>query len=381
MQRVQHWLLFISFTTLGLTGLIQKFISADISIWLIQALGGIEAVRIIHRAAAILFGLDTIYHVIELGYKIYVERGELTMLPGLKDMKDAIQAFGYNLGFSKTPPKMGRYTFAEKAEYWALMWGGLVMGLTGFMLWNPIATAKILPGVFIPAAKAAHGAEAILAVVAILIWHVYHVHIKHWNPSMFHGKISHVEMEEEHPLELDKIRAGVGKPLPEQKVLAKRKSIFIPSATILTAVLLVGLYYIITFEDSAITTLPPAERVTILSTRVPTLVPTEAPALPPGRNMNPDKPVAADGALTWNGVIGTLVKDKCAMCHGSSGGYSVGTYTDFVKGGISGTGITPENPDSGTVITIQKTGNHPGQFSEDELVLIQEWITAGAPEN
>jgi len=56
---------------------------------------------------------------------------------------------------------MGRFTFEEKAEYWALVWGTVIMALTGFMMWNPIATAKFLPGEVYPAAKAAHGAEAV----------------------------------------------------------------------------------------------------------------------------------------------------------------------------------------------------------------------------
>jgi hypothetical protein len=31
------------------------------------------------------------------------------------------------------------------------------MAITGFMMWNPIATARYLPGEFMPAAKAVHG--------------------------------------------------------------------------------------------------------------------------------------------------------------------------------------------------------------------------------
>ncbi len=34
-QRIEHLLLFLSFTILGITGLIQKFIGVDISLWLI----------------------------------------------------------------------------------------------------------------------------------------------------------------------------------------------------------------------------------------------------------------------------------------------------------------------------------------------------------
>ena len=53
-------------------------------------MGGIETVRIIHRIAAVIIVLMSIYHVIVLGYKIWVRRVEMTMLPGLKDLTDAL---------------------------------------------------------------------------------------------------------------------------------------------------------------------------------------------------------------------------------------------------------------------------------------------------
>ena len=98
-----------------------------------------------------------------------------------------MQALLYNIGFAKTYPQMGRYTFEEKMEYWAFVWGAAVMGMTGFLMWNPITATQYLPGEFVPAAKAAHGGEAVLAVLAIIIWHMYGVHIKRFNKAMFTG--------------------------------------------------------------------------------------------------------------------------------------------------------------------------------------------------
>ena len=63
------------------------------------------------------------------------------------------------------------------------------MGLTGFMMWNPLATVKLFPGEFIPASKAAHGAEAVLAVLAIIVWHMYGVHLQRFNKSMWTGQL------------------------------------------------------------------------------------------------------------------------------------------------------------------------------------------------
>ena len=102
---------------------------------------------------------------------------------------------------------MGRFTFEEKVEYWSLLWGTVIMVATGFALWNPIATARFLPGQWIPAALAAHGGEALLAVLAIVVWHGYGVHLRHFNRSMFTGSLSEAEMRQEHPLELEERRA------------------------------------------------------------------------------------------------------------------------------------------------------------------------------
>jgi cytochrome b subunit of formate dehydrogenase len=255
-QRIEHAVLLISFTTLAVTGLPQKFADASWAQIMVQLMGGIETIRIIHRVAAVVLMLGSIYHGGIVTYKVAVKRVHLTMLPGWGDVKDAFQQFFYNLGWKKSLPQMGRYTFAEKAEYWSLVWGTVMMIITGFMLWNPIATTKLLPGEFIPAAKAAHGAEAVLAVLAIVTWHVYHVHLKFFNKSMFTGRIDHHAMEEEHPLELARIESGRTEPPVDPAALRRRQRIFIPIAAVITLVLLAGLYIFVTFEETAIETVP-----------------------------------------------------------------------------------------------------------------------------
>ncbi|MRR10831.1 hypothetical protein EG831_12345, partial [bacterium] len=232
-QRIAHILLLTSFTLLGLTGLVQKYAQARLSQAIIRFLGGIESTRQIHHVAAVVLMLLTIYHAVDIGYKIFVRRVRLTMLPGIKDARDAWQAFMYNLGLAKSRPQMGRYTFEEKMEYWALIWGTVVMGITGFMMWNPISTTRLLPGEFIPAAKAAHGGEALLAVAAIIIWHMYSVHIKRFNKSMFTGKLSEEEMLHEHPLELADMKAGLAERPVDPQTLRRRQRIFWPIAALL----------------------------------------------------------------------------------------------------------------------------------------------------
>lgn len=379
-QRIEHILLLISFTLLGITGLVQKYIAADISIWLIEVLGGITTVRIIHRVVATIFLLEVIYHFIVMGYKLYVKRVEMTMLPGIKDVKDGFQSIGYNIGVAKSRPKLGRYTFDEKVEYWAMMWGNLVMIITGFMLWNPIKTTSILPGVFIPAAKAAHGAEAVLAILAILIWHIYHVHIKFFNKSIFTGNLTRHEMEEEHPLELEKIEASVGEVSTAPIVIKKRRNIYFPIAAVLSLAGLFGVYYFVTAEVTAISTLPPAELAQAVATSVPTAIPTSKPTVAT-QNMDPNKPQVVDLDLsTWDGGMGYLLQDKCGLCHSGTNDLSFTTYAQALEGGKTGPGITPGDLTTSSVVTILEAGGHPGQLSADELEALKDWILAGAPE-
>ena len=169
---------------------------------LVGFLGGIESVRVIHRIAATTLVFETIYHVGLVGFNLIVRRYHSDLMLYPSDLRNFLHAFLYNLGLRKEKPLQGRYTVEEKFEYLALVWGTIVMIVTGFVLWNPISVTGVLPGEFVLAAKAVHGGEALLAVLAIIVWHLYHVHIRHFNKSMFTGYLDEQEMRDEHPLEL-----------------------------------------------------------------------------------------------------------------------------------------------------------------------------------
>ena len=242
-QRIEHIVLIASFSTLGLTGLVQKYAGSAIAEWLIGVLGGIETVRTIHHVAAAVFTVQTVYHAFVLAYKVFVHHDELSMLPGIRDLLDAIAVIRYNLGLAKDRPALPRYGFEEKVEYWAMIWGTVVMALTGFMLWNPITITRFLPGQAIPAAKAAHGGEAVLAVLAIIVWHFYNVHLKTFNKSMFTGKLTREQMAHEHGEELERLVAGKVRPAPAPEVLRRRERLFIPFAVVITIVMVGALIF------------------------------------------------------------------------------------------------------------------------------------------
>ncbi|MCP5098333.1 MAG: hypothetical protein GY943_22520 [Chloroflexi bacterium] len=261
MARIEHFVLMVSFTVLAITGLPQKYAASDWAVTMIEGMGGIELVRLIHRGSAFLLVVGSFYHLFTSAYRLFVKRERMRIALRTKDFWDIVHTVGHNLGFRDEHPKMTKFNFGEKLEYWAVVWGTAVMIITGFVLWNPISSTTILPGSFIPAAKAAHGGEALLAVVSILIWHMYNVHIKQFNKSMFTGKLSRKEMEEEHAIELERLKQG-GDPWPGMnlEILKRRRRIFFVVSAIVGSIILVVLIWAFTFEQTAITTIP---RVTV----------------------------------------------------------------------------------------------------------------------
>jgi cytochrome b subunit of formate dehydrogenase/mono/diheme cytochrome c family protein len=368
-QRIEHFVLIISFTTLGLTGLPQMFPLSALSLGVVSLLGGVETLRIIHRTAAVIFLLEAVYHIVLVGYLLYVRRQAASMLPTIKDGKDAIQQFQFNLGMTKERPKMPRFNFAEKAEYWAMLWGLFVMAATGFMLWNPIATTSFLPGQVIPAAKLAHGGEAVLAVLAIILWHFYHVHLRFFNKSIFTGKIDRHEMVIDHGMELERIEKGQIPPPPPADVMRKRTGLFAPIAAIATILMLAGVYWFVTLETSAITTIPPQDRAVVAF--VPQ-TPTPWPTPSPMPTADPNQAAAA--SLDWDGTVSNLFATRCGACHGTLGGFSADSYTAVMEG------VEPGNPDASDVVVVQQSP-HPGLFTSAELEQVIAWISEGAPES
>jgi cytochrome b subunit of formate dehydrogenase len=402
-QRLQHIIFLISFSLLGFTGLPQKFPLSPISTGIFTLVGGIENARLIHHTSAIVMMIVSVFHVLEVLYRIIVLRTPIAMIPWINDIVHVYEDVLYYIGLRKHKAYYGRYSYAEKAEYLALIWGTIVMGLTGFMMWNPLSTLRILPGEAVPAAKAAHGGEAILAVLAIIIWHFYHVHIKHLNPSMFTGKLSHEEMEHEHPAELAHINSEKQPdPIPPA-VLRKRQYIYVPIAIAILVAFSYGFYYFVGYESTAVVSpqLQPTLPVYVpqTATPTPTSTPTPTPTFTPVPTATLEvtaeasaetsdtapatEPPAATAGVTWDANIGPLVTEKCLMCHGAaaSGGLNLSTYADAMKGGASGPAFTAGDSANSLMIVKFESGKHPyAALSAEEMALIKSWLDSAALE-
>ncbi len=206
-DRVQHGLMMVTFVVLLLTGLPQKWPYADASVWLIDHMGGIYTVRWIHRVTGLLLSVMTVFHLIWVTWAVGSRRARPSMIFTLHDFTDAVENLRYYLGRRETPPRFGRFDYRQKFEYWGLIYGGLIMVLSGLILYFPIFFSRWMPAELIPAAKVMHSNEALLAFLIIIIWHTWGAHFSPEvfpiDTSIFTGKISKERLEHEHPLEYE----------------------------------------------------------------------------------------------------------------------------------------------------------------------------------
>ena len=209
-QRIQHLTLLISFFTLVLTGFALKYPQSWLAVIFVN-----ELVRsYIHRIAGVVLIVVSLFHLWYVIAKPEGRRLIKDMLPDWKDVTDARDAFRFYLGYSDKRPMFGRFTYAEKMEYWALVWGMFVMATTGLMAWFKVAVGQHVPGWWIDAAITIHFYEAVLATLAIIVWHLYGVifdpDVYPMNWAWFDGKMSIEQYEHEHPLDYLAIEKAQG---------------------------------------------------------------------------------------------------------------------------------------------------------------------------
>ena len=213
-ERVQHGTMAVSFIVLAYSGFALKFPDAWWAAPFSWTGNGEEGRRLIHRTAAVAMVAVCLFH---LAYALVTRRGRqqlVAMLPRLKDVRDALHMVGYYLGMRNHHPAFARFSYIEKAEYWALVWGSVVMTVTGFLLWFADLSLRFVPKWALDVAAVIHYYEAWLAALAIVVWHFYWVI---FNPKFYPmslvwltGGLSEEAMVEEHPLELEEIRRAQG---------------------------------------------------------------------------------------------------------------------------------------------------------------------------
>jgi Ni,Fe-hydrogenase I cytochrome b subunit len=190
--RWQHGLVMLSFSVLVYTGFALKYPegwwASPLLVWESQ----IGLRRLLHRAAAVVLMGALLWHIVQWAVSPALRAKLRGLKFALKDFHDCIALQRYNLGLSPKKPHFGKFSYIEKTEYWAFIWGMVLMSTTGLILWFTNFTLSFLPKWFSDVATAVHFYEAVLATLAILVWHMYWVifdpDVYPMDASWWHGR-------------------------------------------------------------------------------------------------------------------------------------------------------------------------------------------------
>jgi len=228
-HRLLHALALITFYLLVLTGLPLRYSCSPLSAELMWLWGGVERAGLIHRAAAAVMVTYSVFFAGWLGVKFVRSDQKLRMLWGSDSMvphpQDAADFFKqwkwYFTGRDR--PRFGRYGYLEKLDFFGEIWGLVVIGGSGAILWFPEFFSQWLPGWWFNVATVFHGYEALIAACFIFIVHFFNVHLRPdkfpLDAVMFHGRATVEYMEEEHPLMNSVVAERVHEPASARPVL------------------------------------------------------------------------------------------------------------------------------------------------------------------
>jgi cytochrome b subunit of formate dehydrogenase len=130
------------------------------------------------------------------------------MVPQPRDFVDLYRQVRWFVGFGP-PPRFEQFTYWEKFDYWAVLWGAALMGAAGLVLWFPEAASAVLPGWMFNVALLVHGAEAALAIGFIFVVHFFNGHLRPgkfpMDPVIFTGSVSEDELRHERADQYDRL--------------------------------------------------------------------------------------------------------------------------------------------------------------------------------
>lgn len=212
-QRIQHWVLFASFTLLVLTGFPIKFADQGWAAWTIESFGGLSAARTVHRYAGLVLIIGAFYHAAYVLW-VFVRRlrsegkGFVQTLLGLPlvvnrdDLTELFHLLGYLFFIRRDRPLPGRFGLKEKFEYFGVFWGCALLGVTGVLMWGNAWTSHYVSGRVLTIAALIHTMEALLALLHVGLFHMIGVvlspHVFPLSKAMFTGDTPIEELADAH---------------------------------------------------------------------------------------------------------------------------------------------------------------------------------------
>jgi cytochrome b subunit of formate dehydrogenase len=201
--RLLHVVIMVTFLGLAATGMPLLFSDASWARLLAMLFVGFHGAGLAHRFFGAALLLAVVWHLADVFWRALVggEKGLLwgpdSMVPQPRDFVHFYQQMKWFFG-KGAPPKFEHFTYWEKFDYWAVLWGTVLMGAAGLVLWFPVAASRVLPGWMFNVALFVHGAEATLAIVFIFVVHFFNGHLRPGKFPMdlviFTGSVSREEM-------------------------------------------------------------------------------------------------------------------------------------------------------------------------------------------
>jgi len=174
-ERIEHGLLVVSFAILVWSGFALRYPNQWWAAPLLAWEAGWAVRGAVHRIAGVILMVLAVAHVVSLIANRKLRLHWKGLAPMASDVRQAAAAFAYNLGLRKQRPALASHSYIEKVEYWAVLWGVMVMALTGVLLWAHTYIVAWVPRIVLNVAGSIHFYEAVLATLAIVVWHFYRV--------------------------------------------------------------------------------------------------------------------------------------------------------------------------------------------------------------
>ena len=213
-QRYMHAVLFTTFLGLAATGLPLRFSDSFWARGMAKAVGGFGAILFFHKFCAIVLTIAFLLHVKDIFQRGILHRqkgifwGPDSMVANWKDVKDLVGHLSWFVGMGKRP-QFDRYAYWEKFDYWAVFWGMIVIGFSGYAMWFAPFFAHFLPGWALNAVLVIHSEEGLLAILFIFSIHFVNTHLRPDSFPMdmvvFTGVESEEEFKHKRPLEYERL--------------------------------------------------------------------------------------------------------------------------------------------------------------------------------
>jgi formate dehydrogenase subunit gamma len=195
-ERLVHWTAAITYLYLLLTGL--AFWTPAL-FWLAVVLGGGFLSRVLHPIVGVVFAAIALWM-----YGLW--RRDMRITAADREWRKAMGRYVRNE--DHLVPAAGRFNYGQKMLFWVMIWGALVLFVSGMVLWFPAAIppqARVVREI----ALLVHAVGALITIGGFIV-HLYMglAVVPGGMSAMLHGEVSEEWARHHHPRWVDEVTRG-----------------------------------------------------------------------------------------------------------------------------------------------------------------------------